>query len=91
MTAITEGDHKGRPYGMAYFIKESFSVKRLSFRGNEAEMGGQDSRTVFGGNEFFCCYTIADSFQGVTHKYYLASFVLQYDNQFFDKNRIGVC
>ena len=67
----TEGDHKGSPYGaimanlllcLAYFIAESFFVKRLSFRGDEVEIGGQDGVTVFGGNELLCGYSIGDVF-----------------------------
>ena len=96
----TEGDHKGSPYGaimanlllcLAYFITESFFVKRLLFRGDKAEIGGQDGGTVFGGYEVFCGYSVADGFYGVAHKYYSACWVVQYDQQFFDKYCVGVC
>ena len=61
---------------MGYFqLRPSFPtfwLYRPALSGDEAEMGGQDGGTVFGGNEQFCGNTIADGFQGVAHKYYLA-------------------
>lgn len=72
-------------------IDDRFIVRCLSFRGDEAEMGGQDGCSVFGGNELFCCYSIADGFQGVAHEHDFSGWIVQHDNQFFHKNRIGVC